>query len=147
MSDMMVLAFQADLTRISTFMLANDGSNRSYRNIGISDGHHQISHHQGDKEKHEKIRPHQSLSRRAVSLSAGEDESTREGDSNMLDNSMIVYGAGISDGDRHNHDDLPILLAGRGAGSLNPGQHHVFPDQTPDEQPVFVDAGPHERPR
>jgi hypothetical protein len=131
MSDMMVLAFQADLTRISTFMLANDGSNRSYRNIGISDGHHHISHHQGDKEKHEKIRRINRFHIEQLAYLLEKMKSIREGDSNMLDNSMIVYGAGISDGDRHNHDDLPLLLAGRGAGSLNPGQHHVFPDQTP----------------
>jgi hypothetical protein len=112
-------------------MLANDGSNRSYRNIGISDGHHHISHHQGDKEKHEKIRRINRFHIEQLAYLLEKMKSIREGDSNMLDNSMIVYGAGISDGDRHNHDDLPLLLAGRGAGSLNPGQHHVFPDQTP----------------
>lgn len=131
MSDMMVLAFQADLTRVCTFMFANDGSNRSYRNIGISDGHHQISHHQGDKEKHEKIRQINRFHVSQLAYLLEKMKGIQENGHSMLDNSMIVYGAGISDGDRHNHNDLPILLAGGGAGTLKPGQHHVFPDGTP----------------
>lgn len=131
MSDMMVLAFQADLTRVCTFMFANDGSNRPYRNIGISDGHHHISHHQGDKEKHEKIRQINRFHVTQLAYLLEKMKGIQENGHSLLDNSMIVYGAGISDGDRHNHNDLPILLAGRGAGTLKPGSHIVYPDDTP----------------
>jgi hypothetical protein len=131
MGDMMVMALQADLTRVCTFMFGNDGSNRSYREIGISDGHHHVSHHQGDKEKQEKVRQINRFHTEQLAYVLGKMKSIKEGDSNLLDNSMIVYGAGISDGDRHNHDDLPILLAGRGAGTLKPGQHLLFPKYTP----------------
>ena len=120
---MMVLALQTDLTRISTFMYANDGSNRSYRNIGISEGHHEISHHGGDTTKHEKIRQINRFHAEQLAYMLEKMKSIREGEGTMLDNSMVVYGAGISDGDRHNHDDLPILLAGGGAGTIKPGRH------------------------
>jgi hypothetical protein len=131
MSDMLILAFQTDTTRISTFMFANDGSNRSYRNIGISDGHHEISHHQGDAHKHEKIRQINRFHIEQLAYMLEKMKGIDEGGHSMLDNSMIVYGAGISDGDRHNHNNLPILLAGRGAGTIKPGQHIEFPDETP----------------
>ena len=131
MSDMLVLALQTDATRISTFMFANDGSNRSYRNIGISDGHHEISHHQGDVAKHEKIRQINRFHVEQLAYLLQKMKDTPEGEHSLLDNSMIVYGAGISDGDRHNHNNLPILLAGRGAGTLKPGQHLEFPEDTP----------------
>jgi hypothetical protein len=131
MSDMLVLAFQTDATRISTFMFANDGSNRSYPNIGISDGHHEISHHQGDGAKHEKIRQINRFHVEQLAYLLQKMKDTPEGGHTLLDNSMIVYGAGISDGDRHNHDDLPILLAGRGAGTIKPGQHLEFAKDTP----------------
>ena len=131
MSDMLVLAFQSDLTRISTFMFANDGSNRSYRNIGISDGHHEVSHHGKDPQKQEKIRQINRFHVTQLAYLLEKMKSIKEGDGTLLDNSMVVYGAGISDGDRHNHNDLPILLAGRGAGTIKPGQHVVYAKDTP----------------
>jgi hypothetical protein len=131
MNDMMVLAFQADLTRICTFMYANDGSNKNYRNIGISDGHHHISHHQGNEENHKKIREINRFHTQQLAHLLEKMKGIDENGHSMLDNSMIVYGAGISDGDRHNHNDLPILLAGRGAGTIKPGTHQVFPEDTP----------------
>lgn len=131
MGDMMILAFQADITRISTFMLANEGSNRNYRNIGISDGHHDISHHGKQAEKLEKKRQIDRFHVEQLAYILNRMRSIREIDGTLLDNMMVLYGGGIGDGDRHNHDDLPILLAGSGAGTLKPGRHVRFRQGTP----------------
>jgi hypothetical protein len=147
MSDMMVLAFQADLTRISTFMLANDGSNRSYRNIGISDGHHQISHHQGDKEKHEKIRLINRFHVEQLAYLLEKMKSIREGDSNMLDNSMIVYGAGHQrrrPSQPRRSADSACRSRWRQAQSRTASR---LPRPDADEQSVSLHARPHERAR
>jgi hypothetical protein len=131
MSDLLVLAFQGDLTRISTFMFANEGSNKSYAFIGVPEGHHDLSHHGGDAAKQAKIK---TINRYHVELFArllGKMKAIREGDRTLLDNTMVVYGSGISDGDRHNHDDLPILLAGRGGGTVKTGRHIKYPPGTP----------------
>lgn len=131
MGDMMILAFQADLTRVCTFMFANEGSNRSYRQIKIDEGHHELSHHGRQKEKLEKIRAINRFHTEQLAYILEKMQSIKEGDSTLLDNSLIVYGSGISDGDRHNHDDLPILLAGKAGGSLKMGHHTVYPQNTP----------------
>jgi hypothetical protein len=131
LGDMMVLALQTDSTRICTFMIANDGSNRSYRNIGISEGHHELSHHGGDKAKQEKVRQINRFHTEQLAYILEKMQSIREGERTLLDNTMVVYGAGISDGDRHNHDDLPILLAGKAGGALKSGQHIRYTAQTP----------------
>jgi hypothetical protein len=131
MGDMLVLAFQADVTRVGTFMLANEGSNRAYRNIGVSDGHHGLSHHQGDHAKQMKIREINKFHIEQFAYILGRLKSTPEGDGNLLDNCMITYGAGLADGDRHDHGDLPILLAGHGGGSLSPGRHIRYSAETP----------------
>ena len=131
MTDMMVLAFQTDLTRIATFMLANEGSNRSYRFINVPDGHHDLSHHGGNPEKLRKIAE---INRFHVSMLARflrRLKSISEGDGTLLDNCMIVYGSGISDGNRHNNEDLPILLAGRGGGTIRTGRHIKVQWETP----------------
>src|SRR5262249_39772919 len=102
MADLLVLAFQADLTRIATFPFANDGSNRSYRAIGVPEGHHDLSHHGGNKDKLAKIR---TINRFHISQLAYLLEKMRgvqEGDKTLLDNVMVVYGSGIGDGNRHN---------------------------------------------
>lgn len=131
MGDMMVLAFQADLTRICTFMFANDGSNRNYRQIGITDGHHDISHHGRDASKLEKKKQIDRYHVEQLAYIVNRMQSIKELDGTLLDNAMLLYGAGISDGDRHNHDDLPLLLFGRGAGTIKPGQHLQFESSTP----------------
>lgn len=129
--DMMVLAFQTDSTRISTFMFANAGSNRSYREIGIAEGHHDLSHHGQSEEKQKRIsqinRHHATMFRYFLSRMAA----TAEGDSNLLDNSMIVYGSAIADGNSHAHNNLPILLAGRGGGAIRTGRFLEYPNETP----------------
>jgi len=132
MMDMLVLAFQTDSTRIATFMLAHDGSNRSFREIGVSDGHHSISHHQNDAEKLERIAKidlfyTQQLAWLMQRLQAIKDT---EGGT-LLDNSMILYCSGIADGNRHNHDNLPVILAGHGGGALSPGRHLALGAKTP----------------
>lgn len=131
LSDMMVLAFQSDQTRICTFMYANDGSNRSYKEIGVPEGHHEVSHHGMDKAKLDKIRHINRFHVENLAYLLEKMKSIQEPEGTLLDNSMIVYGAGISDGDRHNHDNLPTLLAGGGAGSIKSGRHIKYPNQTP----------------
>lgn len=131
MCDMLVLAFQSDVTRISTFMLGNESSNRAYRNLNITEGHHALSHHQGDPAKHAQIREINRFHMRQFAYLLGRLKSIREGDGTLLDNSMIVYGSGLADGDRHDHNDLPLILAGRGGGTLTPGRHIRYPNETP----------------
>ena len=132
MMDMMVLAFQTDSTRISTFLLAHDGSNRSFKEIGVSDGHHNISHHKGAKENLEMIQKIDEfyLTQLAYFLQRMKDTEDVDGNS-LLHNSMIVYGSGISDGNRHNHDDLPVIVAGGGGGAFTPGRHVDLRDEVP----------------
>jgi hypothetical protein len=131
MFDLMALAFQTDSTRIITFVYANEGSNRSYPEIGVTSGHHELSHHGGDPKKHAGI---SAINRYHVTLLShflGKLRALQEGDTTLLDRSMVVYGSGLSDGNRHNHDDLPVLLAGRAGGTLRPGRHLRFAPDTP----------------
>ena len=132
MLDMLVLAFQGDLTRVATFMISNEGSNRSYKFIEVSEGHHDLSHHGGSKEKQEKIQRINTFHVRQLAYFLEKLKAIPEaGGGSVLDSSMIVYGSGISDGNRHNHDELPILVAGGGAGTLTPGRHIRYPKNTP----------------
>jgi len=131
MCDLLVLAFQGDITRISTFMFANEGSNRNFPDMGIPEGHHTLSHHAGDPKKHEKIKKINRLHVSQFAYFLEKMSSIREGEGTLLDHSMIVYGSGISDGNRHNHDDLPILLAGKGGGTLQTGRHVKYERNTP----------------
>jgi len=131
MCDMMVLAFQTDRTRIATFMFADAGSNRSYRHINVADGHHDLSHHRGDAEKHAKIREINRFHVAQLAYFLQKLKATPDGSGTLLDNSMICYGSAISDGDRHNNENLPILLAGRAGGSIDPGRHIRVARETP----------------
>jgi hypothetical protein len=112
-------------------MFANAGSNRSYREVGVANGHHELSHHQGDPKKQALIRDINHYHTTQLAYVLQRLKSIREGDGTLLDNCLIVYGSGLSDGNRHNHDDLPVLLAGRGGGSVDPGRHVVYPQETP----------------
>lgn len=131
MCDLMVLAFQGDVTRISTFMFANEGSNRSYPTIDVPEGHHELSHHGNDPKKHEKIKKINRLHVGQFAYFINKLKSIKEGDSTLLDNSMIVYGSGISDGNRHNHDELPVLLMGKAGGTIETGRHIKAEKNTP----------------
>jgi hypothetical protein len=131
MCDLMILAFQGDVTRISTFMFANEGSNKSYSFMGVSEGHHDLSHHGGDKKKHEKIQKINRFHLEQFARMVGKLKAIKEGEGSLLDNVMIVYGSGIADGNAHNHNDLPIVLAGKGAGTIKPGRHLKYSRNTP----------------
>jgi hypothetical protein len=132
MMEMMVLAFQTDSTRISTFLLAHDGSNRSFKEIGVSSGHHNISHHKGNAENLDQIQKIDQfyLTQLAYFLQRMKDTEDVDGNS-LLHNSMIVYGSGISDGNRHNHNDLPVIVAGGGGGAFTPGRHVDLGEEVP----------------
>jgi hypothetical protein len=129
MFDLLALAFQTDTTRIATFMFANEGSGRPYPFLGVPEGHHDLSHHGKDPAKHEKLRRINRFHMEEFARLLKRLKETREGDRSILDNSMIVYGSGISDGDRHNHDDLPVLLVGRGGGTIATGRHVAYTPQ------------------
>ena len=119
------------VTRVSTFVLADEGSNRNYSLINVSEGHHDLSHHGNDKVKKEKIAKINQFHISQVAYLLQRLQSIKEGEGTLLDNCMIAYGSGNSDGNAHNHDNLPILLAGRGDGKLNPGRHLRYAKETP----------------
>ena len=124
MFDMMVLAFQSDSTRISSFLLAHDGSNRSFRDIGVPEGHHSLSHHKNDPEKIKKLAKIDHFYSEQFAYFIDKLSTTQEIDgSRLLDHCMIVFGGGISDGNRHRHSNLPVLLAGGSSHGLTTGRH------------------------
>lgn len=128
MCDLMVLAFQTDLTRVATFPFANEGSNRPYKHIEVSEGHHDLSHHGNDAKKLEKIQKINAFHTQHLAYLAGKMQAVKEANgTTLLDNLMLVYGSGNGDGNRHNHDDLPILLLGKGGRTIEGGRHVVFP--------------------
>jgi hypothetical protein len=123
MFDMMVLAFQTDSTRVATFLLANEGSNRTFPEIGISEGHHNLSHHFGKKDMMEKIGSIDVWYVQQLAKFLEKLDSIKDVDGHsLLHNSMIVYGSGNSDGNRHTHSNLPVILAGSGGGGLTTGR-------------------------
>lgn len=128
MFDLQVLAFEADITRVSTLMVAREVSGRSYPQIGVPDGHHSVSHHDNNPEKLAKIAKIDAYHVKQLGYFLGRLRDTRDGEASLLDNSMVLYGAGISNGNVHNHDELPILLAGGGAGQLKGGRHIEYRD-------------------
>jgi hypothetical protein len=130
MYTMMVLAFQSDATRVATFLLANEGSNRAFPEIEIPEGHHYLSHHQNRKEMMDKIAQIDLWYMQQFALFLEKLEATKDVDGrSLLENSMIVYGSGNADGNRHTHVNLPVILAGGGGGTLTPGRFAKFPSQ------------------
>ena len=129
--DLLVLSFRTDLTRISTFVIGNDGSNRSYREVGVSEGHHDTSHHGNDRTKLDKLRRINYLHLEQLAYLLSSLSAVQEGEQTLLDSTLVLYGSGIRDGDRHDHDDLPILLAGGRNGLTGRGQHLAFATGTP----------------
>jgi hypothetical protein len=131
MYDLLALAYQSDMTRITTFMIGREQSGRTYPDLGIPDAHHAISHHQNDPVKLAKLAK---INRYHISLFAQFLEklkATPDGDGSLLDHAMIIYGAGISDGNAHDPMNLPVLLAGGGCGKLPSGRHVRYPKNTP----------------
>jgi hypothetical protein len=131
MADLLALAFQADVTRVATFVVANEGSNKPYAHIGVPEGHHDLSHHGGDKVKMSKIAKINTFHVKQLAHLLGRLKAVKEGDGTLLDHCMIAYGSGNSDGNAHNHDNLPILLAGKGGGTYASGRHVRFAKETP----------------
>lgn len=131
MCDLMTVAFQTDSTRISTLMFAREGSGRAYREIGVPDGHHGITHHRNDEELMEKVAKINAFHFTLFSEWIHKLANTPDGDGSLLDHSVIAYGSGISDGNKHTHHDLPLLLAGNMNGKLKTGRHIVFEKDTP----------------
>lgn len=124
MYDMMVLAFQTDSTRVATFVLGHDGDNRSFSEIGIPEGHHDLSHHQNNPERIEKVAQIDRWYAERFSNFLRKLEATPDVDGHsILHNSRILYGSGNADGNRHTHDNLPLILAGGGGGQLTPGRY------------------------
>jgi hypothetical protein len=131
LADLLVLAFRADITRVSTFVFANEGSNKPYPFIEVREGHHDLSHHGNDREKLRKIALINRFHIEQLAYFLNALKNVREGERTLLDNCMVAYGSGNSDGNRHNHDDLPILLAGRGSGTIRAGRHIRYARNTP----------------
>ncbi len=128
MYDLQVLAYQCDLTRVVTFMLAHELSGRPYPEIGVPDAHHAISHHQGDPARLAKLAKIDLFNVTLFSYFVEKLRSTRDGDGSLLDHSIIVYGAGMSDGNAHAPNNVPIALLGGGCGTLKGGRHLRFKD-------------------
>ena len=131
MMDMTALAIQSDSTRVVTFMYANEGSNRGYPDIGAPEGHHDLSHHGKSEDKQAKVQKINAYHLSKFANFIDQVASIQENGASLLDNCLILYGSGISDGDRHNHNDLPIILLGRAGGRLEANVHVRYPDNTP----------------
>lgn len=131
MFDLMRVAFQSDSTRVASYLLAHDGSNRTFPEININESHHNLSHHQLDPRRLALIAEIDRFYATELALFLENMKKTPDGDGSLLDHSMILYGAGIQDGDRHNHGNLPIILAGRGSGQLQPGKLLAATEGTP----------------
>jgi hypothetical protein len=124
MYDLMALAFQTDSTRVISYCTAPEGSNRPFLNLGIQEGHHYLTHHQGSQDKIQKVVKIENWYMQRFARFLKTLDAMKEADgTSVLDNSMIIYGCGIGDGNRHNHDELPVVLAGGGGGTLTPGRH------------------------
>src|SRR5262245_6915509 len=131
MFDLQVLAFRADLTRVITFMVGRELSNRTYPAIEINEAHHSLSHHQNNAEKLAKLAKINAYHITKLTYFLEKLQEVRDGDGSLLDHLTLVYGSGLSDGNRHDHSPLPILVAGGGAGRLAGGRHLEYPKDTP----------------
>ena len=131
MTDMITVAFQADLTRVVTFLVTREGTSRAYREIGIPDGHHPLTHHRNIVEQMDRVAAINRYHVEQFAKWVAKLKSSQEGDGSVLDHSMIVYGAGLADGNQHTHHDLPTLIAGRGGHSIKTGRRVVYRKETP----------------
>lgn len=131
MFDLQVLAFQADLTRVATFMLARELSQRTYPQVGSPDPHHSVSHHQNERPKIEALTRIQTYHMKLFSYYLERLHATPDGDGSLLDHALILYGSNMSNSNLHNHFPLPVLLAGGAAGRLEGNRHLKCPDHTP----------------
>ena len=130
MFDLEVLAFQTDLTRVITFMMGREQSDRSFREIDIPETHHQVTHHRDNPDLQAKIAKIDNYHAQMFAYFLEKLQSTPDADGTLLDHSLIVYGSGISEGDRHSYKDLPILLAGGKSAQIEGGNHIRYPEGT-----------------
>jgi hypothetical protein len=149
MLDLQVAAVAADLTRVSTFMVGREGSLQAYPEIGVPDSHHPLTHHRGQAELVERVTKINTFHVELFAHLVAKLAATPEGDGTLLDHAAVVYGSGLSDGDRHTHEDLPVLVAGGANGAIAGGRHLAAPPETPmtnlfltllDQAGVRVDA-------
>jgi hypothetical protein len=131
MYDLLVLAYQADVTRVFTFMVAREESNKTYPQIGVHDGHHATSHHQNRADKIEKLVKIQQYHIGLFSKFLEKMQNTPDGDGSLLDHSLVMYGSNMSNSNVHNHFPLPTLIAGGASGRLKGGRHLKYEDHTP----------------
>ena len=131
MADLMVVAWQTDMTRVITFQMGHEMSGRAYPELGFGDAHHPCTHHQGDPEKQEKTTKINGLHTKMLSYYLSRLKETSDGDGSLLDHSMILYGAGLSDANLHLYTDLSLLLVAGGVGGIKGGQHVRYPLRTP----------------
>jgi hypothetical protein len=131
MFDLLVLAFQTDSTRISAFMLGREGSEQKYRMVGVNEGHHTISHHQNNPSNLAKLKIINSYLVSQLAYLTGKLKAVKEGNGMLLDNCMVAFGSAIADPNRHAHHDLPVLLVGKGGGSIKTGRHVRYKTDTP----------------
>jgi hypothetical protein len=131
MFDLQVLAFQGDITRVTTLMFGREMAVRSYPQIGIPDSHHSLSHHDDNPAKLAKLAKIDAYHVQQVAYFLGRLRDARDGEKSLLDNSIVMYGGGIGNGNLHNHERLPVFLAGGGTGKLQGGRHLDFKNDTP----------------
>ena len=131
MFDLQVLAYQADITRVITFMMSREVSGRSYPNIGVVDPHHAVSHHGNDPEKLQKLAKINTYHVQLMSYYLDKLQATADGDGSLLDHAMLLFGSCISEPNVHSYSDLPTVLVGGGAGQLQGGRHLRYPVDTP----------------
>ena len=131
MMDLLALAYQTDLTRISTFMLAREVSGRAYPEIGVSDSHHPLSHHQDEPAKLQRLHQVNEYHLQQFAHLVAKLDALPEGDGTMLDSTLFLYGTGISDSNTHFHDDLPIALVGGRNAGIKGGRYIRYPADTP----------------
>jgi hypothetical protein len=134
MYDLLVLAYQADITRVSTFLLARETNGRTYPNIGVPEGHHGLSHHQRNPEKIAKLAKINTYHVQLFASFLEKLRATPDGDGSLLDHAVLLYGGGMADPQLHSHFPLPLVLAGGGAGALKGDRHLVYPNRTPMSQ-------------
>jgi len=131
MSDLIAIAFQADLTRVVTFMYSREGGNRSYPSIGVPDAHHGLSHHQNDPVRMARLQKIDQHHVDMFSYLLGRLRDSEDETGSLLDNSLVLFGSSLSDSNAHLHDNLPTVLVGGGSGRLKGGHHLRMPDKTP----------------
>jgi hypothetical protein len=131
MFDMIALAYQANLTRVFSFMMAAEGSNMTYNHVGVSDAFHPLSHHQNDKGKKERLVKIQTYHADAFAKFLTKLQAMPDGDGSMLDHAIFLYGSNMSNSNAHDEFPLPSLVVGGGCGKLKGNQHLRYPDRTP----------------